>query len=279
MKRAALGKGIAALIPEVPAAEPRGALEIAVADVHPNPLQPRRVFSQAGLEELASSIRANGLLQPIVVSRAVGEGYVLIAGERRWRAAQLAGLVKIPAVVREAEGNEALLTLALIENLQREDLTPIEQARAYHQLRGDLGLAQEEIAERVGKDRSTVANALRLLQLPLEVQELVDAGQLTAGHARALLAFEDKADLCELARRAIRSGWSVRELERRAKPARPRPRRAVDPDTGAAADRLSLALGTQVTIHRTRRGGEIRLRFGNEDELIRLFKALAQEVS
>lgn len=279
MKRAALGKGIAALIPDLPASKPAGVLEIPVADIQPNPLQPRRVFLDASLDELATSIRTNGLLQPVVVSRAPGAGYVLIAGERRWRAAQRAGLQRIPAVVREADSDDSLLALALVENLQREDLTPIEQARAYHHLRSELGLAQDDIAERVGKDRSTVANALRLLQLPLALQELVDMGELSAGHARALVAIGDEARQVEVGRRAVREGWSVRELERRLRPTSPRPRRTVDPDTMAAADRLSLALGTQVAIRRARRGGEIRVRFANEEELIRLFQALAREAS
>jgi ParB family transcriptional regulator, chromosome partitioning protein len=278
MKRAALGKGIAALIPEMPSARPSGALELPVADIRPNPMQPRRVFSEARLEELAASIRATGLLQPVVVSRAEGSGYILIAGERRWRAAQRAGLDRIPAVVRESVGgNDNLLALALIENVQREDLTPIEEARAYQQLRSELGLAQEAIASQVGKDRSTIANALRLLHLPLEVQALVDCGDLSAGHARALAGLDDEKRQTNLANRAVHEGWSVRELERRLKAAAPRPRRTVDPDTAAAADRLSLTLGAQVTIKRARRGGEIRVRFTSEEELIRLFQALAQE--
>jgi ParB family transcriptional regulator, chromosome partitioning protein len=277
MKRPTLGKGIAALIPEMPTSRPGGVLELPVADIKPNPMQPRRVFSEARLEELAASIRTNGILQPIVVSRAEGAGYVLIAGERRWRAAQRAGLQRIPAVVREAGGNDDLIALALIENLQREDLTPIEEARAYHQLRSELGLAQEAIAAQVGKDRSTIANALRLLHLPLEVQALVDCGDLSAGHARALAGLDGAQRQVDLANRAVREGWSVRELERRLKPAVPRQRRKADPDTAAAADRLSLALGTEVAIRRARRGGEIRVRFASEDELIRLFQVLAGE--
>ena len=265
MKRAALGKGIAALIPEMATARPSGALELPVADIKPNPMQPRRVFSEARLEELAASIRSTGVLQPVVVSRVEGSGYVLIAGERRWRAAQRAGLERIPAVVRESSGgNDNLLALALIENVQREDLTPIEEARAYQQLRSELGLAQEAIATQVGKDRSTIANALRLLHLPLEVQALVDCGDLSAGHARALAGLDDATRQADLANHAVREGWSVRELERRL-------------DTAAAADRLSLTLGAQVSIRRARRGGEIRVRFTSEEELIRLFLTLAQE--
>jgi ParB family chromosome partitioning protein len=277
MKRSALGKGIAALIPEAPALHGAGVAEIAVGDIHPNPLQPRRQFPKASLQELGESLKRHGLLQPVVVSRAAGGGYELIAGERRWRAARLAGLERIPAVVREAVGDADHLALALIENLQREDLTPIEEARAYHHLRSELGLSQEEIARSVGKERSTVANALRLLQLPLEVQELVDSGELSAGHARALVGVGDGGKAATLAQRCVREGWSVRELERRLRPRAARARRVVDPETREAADRLALALGVAVEIRRRRRGGEIRLRFTSEDDLIRLFRQLTRE--
>ena len=278
MKRSALGKGIAALIPEGSALRPGAASELPVAEIGPNPLQPRRTFAAAGLEKLAASIRENGVLQPVVVSRAPeGGGYHLIAGERRWRAAQLAGLERIPAVVRDAASDADQLGLALVENLQREDLTPIEEARAYHHLRSELGLSQEAIAGRVGKDRSTVANALRLLQLPLAVQGLVDAGELSAGHARALAGVDGAEKKLELGQRCVREGWSVRELERRLRPRERRPRRAPDPETQEAVDRLSLALGVRVAIARRRRGGELRLAFANEDELIRLFQWLTRE--
>jgi ParB family chromosome partitioning protein len=226
---------------------------------------------------LADSLRQHGVLQPVVVSRAPAGGYELIAGERRWRAARLAGLERIPAVLRETSGDADQLALALIENLQREDLTPIEEARAYHHLRVELGLSQEEIARRVGKERSTVANALRLLQLPLEVQELVDGGELSAGHARALVAVGEGERQTALARRCVRDGWSVRDLERHLQPRTARTRWTADPETREAADRLSLALGVPVEIHRRRRGGEIRLRFASEEDLIRLFRQLTRE--
>ena len=242
MKRSALGKGIAALIPEAPSLRPGGVAELPVDEIHPNPLQPRRQFSAASLAgagRLAQAARAApaGGGEP----RLRRGGYELIAGERRWRAARLAGLERIPAVLREPEGDADQLALALIENLQREDLTPIEEARAFHHLRAELGLSQEEIAPRVGKDRSTVANALRLLQLPLEVQELVDGGELSAGHARALAGVGEAEQQVGLARRCVREGWSVRELERHLRPRPARRRRAVDPETPEAADRLSLA--------------------------------------
>ena len=277
MKRSALGKGIAALIPEGAALRPGAISEVPIGEIRPNPLQPRRQFAAAALEELAASIGRHGLLQPVVVNRAAAGGYELIAGERRWRACRLAGLERIPVVVREAVPDADQLALALIENLQREDLTPIEEARAYHHLRSELGLSQEEIAARVGKDRSTVANALRLLQLPLAVQEMVDAGELSAGHARALVGAHDGDRGEAIGRRCAREGWSVRELERRLQPPARRPARPADPETEAAAERLALALGVRVEINRRRRGGEIRLRFASEEELIRLFRALAGE--
>lgn len=277
MKRTALGKGIGALIPEVPPGRHPGVLDLPLRDIRPNPLQPRRHFAPEGLAELAASISAHGVLQPVVVSRAPEGGYHLVAGERRWRAAGLAGLEHIPAVVRETAGSAELLALALIENLQREDLTPIEEARAFHHLRTELGLSQEGIAQQVGKDRSTVANALRLLQLPLGLQEMVDGGALTAGHARALVAVGDPEHQGRLAERCVKEGWSVRRLEAAVQPPRMAPRRQPDPDTSEASERLALALGTRVEIRRGRRGGEIRLRFASEEELIRLFRHLTGE--
>ncbi len=279
MKRSALGRGLSALIPEAPTLRPGGASELAVNEIQPNPLQPRRHFAEEALAELAASLRQHGLLQPVVVTRAASGGYHLITGERRWRAAQLAGLERIPAVVRDVDSDTDRLALALIENLQREDLTPIEEARAFHHLRSESGLSQEQIAHTVGKDRSTVANALRLLALPLAVQELVDAGAVSAGHARALAGLGDAPRQEEMARRCVAGGWSVRELENRLRPAPQRKPRVIDPDTAAAADRLSLRLGTAVSIQRKRRGGDIRIRFASEGELIRLFRLLARESS
>ena len=180
-------------------------------------------------------------------------------------------------MLREELADADRLALALIENLQREDLTPIEEARAYHHLRTELGLAQEEIAKRVGKERSTVANALRLLQLPLDVQEMVDAGTLSAGHARAVAGVEGRERQAALARRCVEAGWSVRDLERHLRKPSPRERAAPDPETRAAEDRLALALGVKVEIRRRRRGGEVRLLCPSEDDLIRLFRTLTRE--
>lgn len=274
MKRAALGKGIGALIPEAPAIRPGAPPMISVSEIRPNPQQPRRLFDPVRLAELAASIREHGVLQPVLLSRAPGGGYFLLAGERRWRAAQEAGLERIPGIIRDAATDADQVALALIENLQREDLTPIEEARAYHQLRTEFGFSQEQIAARVGKDRSTVANALRLLSLPLEIQGQVDAGTLSAGHARALAGVSGPEQQRALAERSVRQGWSVRELERRLQETPTRPRRGVDPETREAADRLSLALGTRVEIRRRRRGGELRISFSSEQELIRLFQSL-----
>ncbi|HVN75803.1 MAG TPA: ParB/RepB/Spo0J family partition protein [Thermoanaerobaculaceae bacterium] len=276
MKRSALGKGIAALIPEAPHLRSGAGAELPVAEIEPNPLQPRRQFDKSALAELVASIKAHGLLQPVVVSRAPGGGYHLIAGERRWRAAKLAGLERIPALLREESGDADRLALALIENLQREDLTPIEEARAYHHLRTELGLSQEEIAGRVGKERSTIANALRLLQLPLEVQELVDAGTLSAGHARAVVGVQGRERQIETATRCVKRGWSVRELERSLQKPSKRERTEPDPETRAAEDRLALALGVKVEIKRRRRGGEVRLMCQSEEDLIRVFRMLTR---
>ena len=276
MKRSALGKGIAALIPEGPHLRPGSGSDVPIGEIEPNPLQPRRQFTEGALKELVASIRTHGLLQPVVVCRAPGGGYHLIAGERRWRAAKLAGLERIPIVLREELGDADRLTLALIENLQREDLTPIEEARAYHHLRTETALSQEEIAKRVGKDRSTVANALRLLQLPLEVQETVDAGALSAGHARALAGVDGRDRQIELATRCVRLGWSVRELERRLQKRPRRGRSAPDPETREAEDRLSLALGVRVEIKRRGRGSEVRLLCQSEADLIRVFRTLTR---
>jgi ParB family chromosome partitioning protein len=276
MKRSALGKGISALIPDAPQSRPGTGSELPLREIHANPLQPRRRFSTASLEELVASIRQHGVLQPVVVCRAPAGGYYLIAGERRWRAAKLAKLERIPVVVRENVGDADRVALALIENLQREDLTPIEEARAYHHLRSELGLSQEEIAGRVGKERSTVANALRLLHLPLDVQGMVDSGELSAGHGRALAGVDGKERQLDLAKRCVRDSWSVRQLEHHLQPPAKRTRRTLDPETREAADRLSLALGVRVEISRRRRGGEVRLRFSSEEDLIRLFKLLTQ---
>jgi len=276
-KRKALGRGLAALIPE-PEGEPLpapGALaEVPVDRLDPNPFQPRAAIDPERLAELGASIRASGIVQPILVRRR-GERYQIIAGERRWRAAQALGLASVPVTLREVP-DEQLLELALVENIQREELTPLEEAHAFQRLSAELGLTQEEIARRVGRDRTTIANTLRLLRLPRELRELLAKGALDAGHARALLALEAVEDQLALGREAARRGLSVREVERRAALRRAPRRKGArpDPNTGAAEERLRRALGTRVRIARRGKGGAIRVEFKSEAELQRLYELL-----
>ncbi len=277
----ALGRGLKALIPDTPRAR-AGFAEIPVDHLHPNPHQPRHRFDERTLEELAESIRRHGVLQPLLVSEDGPERYLLMTGERRWRAARLAGLATVPAVIRERLADGEQLEVALVENLQRQDLTPLEEARAFDDLRTSLGLSQAEIAERVAMDRSTVANSLRLLRLPPEVQELVERGDLSAGHGRTLLAFDGDDVQCEWARRVVATGVSVRELERAAAAARAgagrkkkvRPGSVKDPNLFAAEGKLALRLGAPVEIQPRRRGGRIIISCSNQEELVRVFDLL-----
>ena len=276
MKRKALGKGLSALLPD-PELEPgrSEALELPVDSLEPNPFQPRSALDPATLGELAASIRESGIVQPILVRR-LGSGFQIIAGERRWRAAQMAGLASVPVTVREVP-DEQLLELALVENIQRQELSPLEEAHAYQRLQEEFRLTQEQVARKVGKDRSTVANAVRLLRLPRGVRELLAAGRLDAGHARALLALERPSDQLALANEASGKGLSVREVERRvARMKRPRKGSAArtDANTRAAEERLRAALGTTVLITRGRRGGSLRIRFSGDGELQRLYELL-----
>ncbi len=279
MAKQVLGRGLKALLPETPHAR-AGLVEIPVDRIEPNPNQPRHRFVAADLDELAASVRQHGVLQPLLVSESGPGRYRLVAGERRWRAARQAGLATVPAVVRERLDEERHLELALVENLQRRDLTPLEEAGAFEQLRVQLGLSQAEIAERVGIDRSTVANALRLLKLPAAIRELVEDGRLSAGHARALLAFADEEERLKWAERAVTSGLSVRDVERAAAeqaPTRTRRRRKpepVDPNLRAAEERLALHLGAKVEIHGRRRGGRIVISCPDQAELMRVFDLL-----
>ena len=280
MKRKALGKGLSALLPEVP--EPSGGelLEIDIKRIDPNPHQPRQRMEPAKLQELARSLQQDGLMQPLVV-RKTGSRYQLIAGERRWRAARMAGLTRVPAVVREVE-DDRLLELALIENVQREDLNPIEEAGAYRRLVADLGLSQEQVADKVGKDRSTVANLLRLLRLPEPIRSAIARQELSSGHARPLLAIPDATAQVQIAREIIGKGLSVREVERlvkayskAAKPAKKETGGAkTDPNTREAEDKLRIALGTKVRIARKGRGGQMEIAFYSEEELGRIYEIL-----
>lgn len=286
-KRPALGRGLSALIPTAapappPAAQPPQAREPArpseldIDLLAPNPRQPRDHIEETHLEELAQSIRSHGVIQPIVVRRA-GARYEIVAGERRWRAAQRAGLLKVPVVVREIP-DDKILEVALIENIQREDLNPIEEAQAYRRLTEELLLSQEQVAAAVGKDRATVANYIRLLRLPVEIRNDLAAGSLAMGHARALLALADEAAQRRIARDVVARQLSVRETEglvkRESTPRVAPPPRRADPNTRAAEEQLKLALGTRVNIIRKGRGGRIEVHFANEDELQRLYEQL-----
>jgi ParB family transcriptional regulator, chromosome partitioning protein len=279
-KRPALGRGLSALIPDAPAApQPTMRPQDVDADLlKPNPFQPRTVMDEGKIDELARSIRANGIIQPIVVRKA-GAGYEIIAGERRWRAAQRAGLLKVPVVVRDTPDDQ-LLAAALIENIQREDLNPIEEAHAYRRLTDELHLTQDQIADAVGKDRSTIANTLRLLKLPREMRDGVSAGTLAMGHARALLGLPDEAAQLRVGREVVAKQLSVRETEVLVKqalapaPAKPEPPK--DVHTRAAEEKLRFALGTRVRILRKRRGGRIEVEFGSEEELQRLYEYLVE---
>ncbi len=282
-KKPALGRGLSALIPGRHEGEAAtGLLTVPLDHLDANPRQPRRRFDEEGLEELARSIKKTGILQPLLVTRS-GDRYRILAGERRARAARAAGLSEVPVVIREGITDRDHLLLALVENVQRQDLTALEEAEAYHHLRAEFGLTQEEIADRVGKDRATVANALRLLKLPAEVRVALEAGTLTAGHARCLLALGSAADQEKLAREFVRRGLSVRAAEARVASLvkgekRRRTDRRVDADTRDAELRLSRLLATRVEIHRRRRGGDVRVFYYSEEELIGLFDRLVKGI-
>jgi ParB family chromosome partitioning protein len=276
-KRPALGRGLSALIPDAAApAAGEHALDVDSDLLRPNKFQPRTNIDDSKIEELARSIRSNGIIQPIVV-RKIDGGYEIVAGERRWRASQRAGLLKVPVVVRDIP-EDRLLASALIENIQREDLNPIEEAHAYRRLVDDYHLTQEQIADAVGKDRSSIANVLRLLRLPQEVRANLGSGALSMGHARALLALPDEASQLRVAREVVAKNLSVRETEALVKkatqPAAPKEPAQKDVHTRAAEEKLRFVLGTRVRIERKRKGGSIEIDFESEDELQRLFEAL-----
>jgi ParB family chromosome partitioning protein len=290
-KRKALGRGLSALIPSAPApaatvapARPSGdgTRTIAIEDVHPAPDQPRTTFDDARLEELAASIRTQGIIQPLIVRTRESGGYELVAGERRWRAAQRAGLHEVPAVVRDVSPTRAF-EMALVENLQREDLNPLEEAAGYQRLIGEFGYTQESLADRVGKDRSTVANALRLLRLPDGVRSLLGEGRLSMGHARALLGLDSAPAMEKLARRVVSQDLSVRKVEElvkreRAGEGEPRPAPTPNVPSPNARDlglRLSRTLGTRVEVVESSPGkGEIAIHFHSLDQLDALLERL-----
>lgn len=273
-QRRALGRGLEALIP---GADPSGAIQVPVEEIAPGKLQPRRSIDDAKLNELAASIKVHGVLSPIILRREGGRLQV-VAGERRLRAARMAGLASVPALVKELSTGQAL-EVALVENLQREDLNPIEQAEAYLRLQEEFGLTQDEVARRVGRDRSSVANALRLLRLPKKIRADLVAGALSEGHARTLLGLERGADQLRARDVAIRRGLSVRATEalvRRVKrPSGLRRRRPVgEPAVRAATDALRQALGTKVRITRKGPGGTIEVEFYSMEDLDRIYERI-----
>ena len=285
VKRRALGRGLGALIPQGAPLAPPVERRVPIAEIRPNPRQPRRVFDENRLAELAESIHHQGMLQPLVV-RQVDQGYELIIGERRLRAAQRAGLERVSVVIKEVSDAESL-EMALVENIQREELTPVEEALAYRQLMEEFHLTQEEVAARVGKSRPVVTNLLRVLSLPDEITEAIDQGSLSVGHARALLALETPERQIELARRVMQQGLSVRETEtlvaRLPEAASPgdslrrqdgeRPAR-LDLHLGALEEELIRALGTKVRLHPRKKGGRIEIEYYSNEELEGLVRRL-----
>jgi len=281
-RKSGLGRGLEALIPMEQATAPDAEfLHLPVDQIRANPDQPRSRFDDEALQELTASILEVGVLQPVIVGATEG-GYVLIAGERRWRATKKAGIPTIPAVVRGSTG-ESTLVASLVENLQREDLTPLEEAHAFKQLLEDYGMSQEQVADRVGKSRPAVSNTIRLLQLPGPIQAMVDGGSLTAGHARALLGLDDSKYAIYLAERAVADGWSVRQVEdavrarhELGKPAKPGPVRQLRPvEIIELEKRLGEHLGAPVKITYRNEKGKVEIRFGSVTELERLYRLMA----
>ncbi len=283
--RRALGKGLGALIPgagsSTTAAARKEYLVCPIEQIYPQPDQPRQRIDETMLKGLVDSIREQGVIQPLVVRRRTsGEGFELIAGERRWRASQLAGLKELPVFVKEATSTEAF-EMALVENIQREDLNPMEEAEAFRRLIDEHGYTQVQVATRIGRDRSTIANSLRLLGLPPEVRSMVVEGSLTEGHARAILQAAGKAKMTALARAAVSRGYSVRETERRAraqsgekKPAKSTAPRAESPDTRALVERLQRSLGARVKLIDSKGKGRLEISYTSYDELDRILSKI-----
>lgn len=285
MSRKALGRGLKALIPESDSASglPR---KVPIDQIDPNPKQPRKNFDADAIDELASSIREHGVLEPVIVRPLAGR-YELVVGERRWRAARLAGLTEIPAIVRTLSDVEAL-ELALIENIQREDLSPLEEAETYRRLMDEFHMTQEQVAKRVGKSRSTVANSLRLLDLDPELRDEIQRGALTAGHAKALLSVTSKAERLSLAQKVIDEGLSVRAIEtlvaQKRDTTKPKSRatggagrdmsRRSDPFIADLTDRLQQSLGTKVRLVTQGQRGRIEIDYYSRDELERIVELL-----
>lgn len=273
MPKTALGKGLGALIPDIKGA---GVTEIDIKDIKPSEYQPRKRFDETQLEELTLSIKAKGVIQPIIVRRTDDGGYSLIAGERRWRAARMAGLKKIPAVVRDVTEAERV-ELALIENLQREDLNPIETAEACNRLIKDFHLTQEDLSKVLGKQRSSIANYLRLLKLPYDVKQWITKGDITMGHAKSLLSLEKSGDQIDAGRRIIKKGLSVRQAEfivRRMLKPKTTIKKKKDFHFSDLEEGLKRFLGTKVNIQRRRKGGKIEIEYYSDDDLTRIIEIL-----
>jgi ParB family transcriptional regulator, chromosome partitioning protein len=282
MARKALGRGLSALLSDS-LAQGDELLEVDIELIEPNPHQPRLNFDEKKLDELAQSIQANGLVQPILLRRMPHGNYQIVAGERRWRAAQRAGIQRINAVIRDIP-DARLLELALIENIQREELNPIEEAQAYQRLIRDFKMTQDEMALRVGKDRSSVANHLRLLKLPVTIQKMLEDGSLTAGHARALLALETEQLQLKMANDIVNGNLSVRETERAVKRASPGSRNREnstalrnDANIRAAELKMKRFLGTQVKIQLSQNGGKIEIEFSSLGELDRIYSIIIRK--
>lgn len=290
--RKALGKGLHALLPArnaapaAPATEPQGSVQnLPIEHLAPNPDQPRRDFDPVALTELTRSIERDGIIQPIIVRKAAANTYQIIAGERRWRAAKAAGLKEVPVIVRTAD-DQQVLELALVENIQREDLNPIELAIAFHRMASELGMSHDQIGNKTGKERTTITNAVRLLQLPQEIQDMIASRRLSAGHARALLKFDEEQIQREIASRCVVEGWSVRQIEEftRAKPASQRKAKtkptdaSLDPNVKFAVQELERVLGTRVRIvERTGGAGRIEIDYYNPDDLSRVYERIMHE--
>lgn len=273
-KRTGLGRGLDALLGDLGGDGEREVLLCDVQDLKPNPFQPRKGVEEE-LEELARSLKEKGLLQPLLVRRK-GDGYEIIAGERRWRAAIRAGLKRVPVMVRDVTDREAL-ELALVENLQRRDLNPLEEAEAYKRLIEEFGYTQEEVARRVGKERSSVANALRLLKLPPEAKQALRDGRITAGHARAILAAPTPEVQSALLKRILTEGLSVREAERVATPkASPKKAPVLDPDLQILLEELQRILGTRIRLRLSGKGGRLEVEFYSLEDLERIIAIIKE---
>ena len=277
----ALGKGLGALLPEFGQAEPKALLYCGIEEIIPNRSQPRKHFDESKIQELAESIKEKGILEPLIVRR-TDQGYELIVGERRWRAAQKAGLKEVPVLVKEIEGRESL-EISLIENLQREDLNPMEAAEAFKHLIEEFNISQEDLSKRMGKDRTTITNTLRLLKLPLEVRNQLLQNRITSGHARAILSLENKEKQKELCALIIKKGLSVREAEAISKRWSEKPKKSVTPvkkrsdlesQLTSLQDSLRKYLGTKIHITQKDKKGKIEIEYYSHEDLERIVEAI-----